>query len=133
MANKKNTSSDEKLKATLKQLRGDLKQSETKRAAWKKRATKAEKAVADLRSRLQQADKQARKALKRSRSETSTRDTASDLDSSRPGTTPGATTEATPGPDASWTVAQLRAEARRRGLTGLSNKPKSELLEALTP
>ena len=35
-------------------------------------------------------------------------------------------------PDATWTVTQLRAEARARGLTGLSNKPKAQILAALT-
>ncbi|MET1006825.1 MAG: hypothetical protein ABWX96_14850 [Propionibacteriaceae bacterium] len=35
-------------------------------------------------------------------------------------------------PDSTWTVAQLRAEARARGLTGLSGKPKAQVLAALT-
>jgi lysophospholipase len=35
-------------------------------------------------------------------------------------------------PDSTWTVAQLRAEARARGLTGLSGKPKAQILSALT-
>ena len=35
------------------------------------------------------------------------------------------------GPDASWTVAELRAEAKRRGVTGYSRKTKSQLLAAL--
>ena len=35
------------------------------------------------------------------------------------------------GPDDSWTVADLRAEAKRRGLTGYSRKTKSELLADL--
>lgn len=35
-------------------------------------------------------------------------------------------------PDQTWTVVQLRAEAHARGLTGLSNKPKPQLLAALT-
>jgi hypothetical protein len=35
-------------------------------------------------------------------------------------------------PDASWTVAELRAEARPRGLTGLSRKSKAEIIAALT-
>lgn len=35
-------------------------------------------------------------------------------------------------PNETWTVAQLRAEARNRGLTGMSNKPKAQLLSALT-
>jgi len=36
-------------------------------------------------------------------------------------------------PDPTWTVAQLRAEARARGLTGLSGKPKAQILAALAP
>lgn len=35
-------------------------------------------------------------------------------------------------PDKSWTVVQLRAEARSRGLVGMSNKQKSVLLNALS-
>ena len=35
-------------------------------------------------------------------------------------------------PDPTWTVAQLRAEARARGVTGLSGKPKAQILAALT-
>ena len=34
-------------------------------------------------------------------------------------------------PDQTWTVVQLRAEARARGLVGMSNKPKAQLLSAL--
>jgi hypothetical protein len=34
-------------------------------------------------------------------------------------------------PDASWTVADLRAEAKRRGLTGYSGKTKAQLLAQL--
>ena len=45
--------------------------------------------------------------------------------------------EATPAdsltePDETWTVVQLRAEARARGLVGMSNKPKAQLLAALS-
>ncbi len=36
------------------------------------------------------------------------------------------------GPDASWTVARLRAEARARRVTGYSRLTKAELLDALT-
>ena len=35
-------------------------------------------------------------------------------------------------PDQTWTVVQLRAEARARGVAGMSNKPKAQLLAALT-
>jgi hypothetical protein len=34
-------------------------------------------------------------------------------------------------PDDSWTVADLRAEAKRRGLTGYSGKTKAQLLAEL--
>ena len=35
-------------------------------------------------------------------------------------------------PDETWSVVQLRAEARTRGLTGMSNKTKAQLLAALS-
>ena len=35
-------------------------------------------------------------------------------------------------PDETWSVVQLRAEARARGLTGMSNKTKAQLLTALS-
>jgi hypothetical protein len=34
-------------------------------------------------------------------------------------------------PNSSWTVAQLRQEARARGITGVSRMRKADLLEAL--
>ena len=42
------------------------------------------------------------------------------------------TVEAVTVPDGTWTVVQLRAEARARGLTGMSNKTKAQLLTALS-
>ena len=35
-------------------------------------------------------------------------------------------------PDETWSFVQLRTEARRRGLVGMSNKPKAQLLAALS-
>ena len=58
---KKNASSDPELK----QLRADLRQSEAKRVRWKKRATRAETALADLQVQLRRTEKQASKALKK--------------------------------------------------------------------
>jgi lysophospholipase len=50
--------------------------------------------------------------------------------------TPGPTSTSSPasgsGPDDSWTVADLRAEAKRRGLTGYSRKTRAQLLAELT-
>ena len=51
--------------------------------------------------------------------------------SSRPGTVPPSVDEVAV-PDETWTVIQLRAEARARGLTGLSNTTKAQLLAALS-
>lgn len=135
---KKNASTDPKLKATVKQLREDLKRSEDKRASWKKRALSAETALADVQTRLRQSEKRARKAGKKAEATTPARTATTppsralgvDLDPATPATP--AATATTAGPDASWTVARLRAEARERGLTGLSGKPKAELLKALT-
>jgi lysophospholipase len=53
---------------------------------------------------------------------------------SRPGGSRPAPVMAPPGatPDESWTVADLRAEAKRRGLGGYSRKTKAQLLADLT-
>ncbi|GAA4348043.1 hypothetical protein [Angustibacter luteus] len=112
MAKKKpKSAADKQHEATIKQLRTDLKSAEAKRDSWKQRATKAEASAAELRSQL----KVTKKSLKKSR-----KPSAAEVPA-----------VAAAGPDAEWTVVQLRAEARRRGLTGLSNKPKAELLAAL--
>lgn len=137
MAKKKDTSADKKRQATIKQLRADLKKSEAKRATLKKRATKAEASVTDLQSRLRKAEKQAKARTKNTAAKDRARalvpvSATPDID------TPAAVAPATndsdtsAAPDSSWTVAQLRAEARRRGITGMSNKPKAELVQALT-
>lgn len=42
------------------------------------------------------------------------------------------TTDGVTLPDETWSVVQLRAEARARGLVGMSNKPKAQLLAALS-
>jgi hypothetical protein len=128
MAKKKSKAApDNGDKATIKKLRSDLASAQDKRDRWKKRAVKAEATAADLQSRLKVTEKSLKKARK-----------------ARPApaaaSAPAAATAPTPedepalesvAPDAEWTVAQLRAEARRRGLTGLSNKPKAQLLAAL--
>ena len=43
-----------------------------------------------------------------------------------------ATVDSVTVPDETWSVVQLRAEARARGLTGMSNKTKAQLLNALS-
>jgi peptidoglycan hydrolase CwlO-like protein len=51
--------------------------------------------------------------------------------SSRPVAEP-TTVDGVTAPDETWSVVQLRAEARARGLTGMSNKTKAQLLTALS-
>jgi chromosome segregation ATPase len=43
-----------------------------------------------------------------------------------------ATVDRVTAPDQTWSVVQLRAEARARGLTGMSNKTKAQLITALS-
>jgi hypothetical protein len=51
--------------------------------------------------------------------------------SASPSSVPAASPSGPSSPDESWTVAALRAEARKRGLTGYSRKTKAELLAEL--
>ncbi|QWZ10087.1 hypothetical protein KRR39_10320 [Nocardioides panacis] len=138
MATKKVKSSSAKPdKAEVKMLRSRLASAESKRDKWKKRAVKAEAVTADLQARLKLAEKR----LKKERKATVSAEAASRVEvppapievaSARPGQV--ASVDAAPGakgPDGTWTVAELRAEARRRGIPGLSRKSKAELLAAL--
>jgi hypothetical protein len=132
MAKKRNARNAQKLKADVERLRADLKQSEAKRAKWKKRATRAETAVTDLRTRLGQAENRAGNAPSISQENAPAESQAHTAKLSGAADRRSSGREASTRPDASWTVAQLREEARRRGLTGLSGKPKAELITALT-
>jgi len=53
------------------------------------------------------------------------------MPSGRP-VTESKTVEGVTVPNETWSVVQLRAEARARGLTGMSNKTKAQLLAALS-
>ena len=48
-----------------------------------------------------------------------------------PSTAPAVPPSGSSGPDESWTVPALRAEAKKRGLTGYSRKTKAQLLAEL--
>ena len=130
MATKKAKSSSAKPdKAEVKKLRAELTSAKSKRDQWKKRAGQAEATAADLRSRLKVAEKQLKKAKK--------------ADGATPAAAPAPAAPSVPEStvdevasdvrrvDASWTVTELRAEARRRGIAGVSRKPKAALLTAL--
>ena len=122
MATKKAKSTSAKPgKADIKVLRSELASGESKRDKWKKRAVRAEAVTADLRARLTVAEKD----LKNERKAAVTAAAVSPRKVSAPSTgvaAPSAgqmsSTAGVPdatSPDGTWTVAELRAEARRRG------------------
>jgi lysophospholipase len=132
MAKKKNSATgpaEKRLKAAVKKLRAQLAAAESQAQKWKERA-KDRKSVAagakteltKVRRRLAKAEASLRKWKDRPRT------TASAPPAPEPAP---AAPSSHPLPDDSWTVAALRAEARRRGLTGYSRKTKAELLAEL--
>jgi hypothetical protein len=118
MASKKRTEKD--LKATVKKLQSKLDKAEASAERWKTKAARQKKAAAASDAQVKKLTKRLAKTAKSSKPAA-----AAPPASAEPVETSGAT------PDASWTVVQLRAEARERGLTGLSGKSKAELLAAL--
>jgi lysophospholipase len=109
------------LKAGAKCLRGQL---VTVEKAAGKLATKAKErlpAAGEVKPDLPGVRRRLKKATSSVTKRTSTRGAAPE-----PAAAPTA-----PGPDDSWTVADLRAEAKRRGMTGYSRKTKAELLAEL--
>lgn len=131
-AKKARSSSEKKMKATIHKLEAKLEREEAKAARWKERTKQTQAEVVALNAR----------AAKLDRKLATTRDAAPQPAPvlEEPVTplalrTPASSlpTERTPStPDANWTVAQLRAEARSRGLTGLSAKSKAQLIAALS-
>jgi len=130
----KSITEDEESKARLSTMKVQLTRSEkrltkvTDRAErWKKEAKthrKAASQAAALAERLQQ-------ELDRATSSATVQ-----TDDPRPrGASPvdlATTAQGRAVPNESWSVIQLRAEARTRGLVGLSNKPKADLIAALS-
>ena len=114
-----------KLKQTLSEVRGKLTKTETaleksraKAKRWKKEAkaqraaaSRSEERVGELRERLDEA--------------------SSALGPDKDGSTQGAEHADATALDESWTVVQLRAEARARGLEGISKMSKADLLASL--
>jgi hypothetical protein len=133
-AKKKSAPADKDLQRTVKKLRSQLDRADARADKWKKRAAQLEKSVALSEAR---AKKLSKKLAKASSSPTAApipalaeADGPTDVADSP--TTDSSEVADAAAPDAGWTVVQLRAEARSRGLTGLSGKSKAQLLEALT-
>jgi chromosome segregation ATPase len=132
MANKK----QKKLKKDLSTVKGQLTKTEKKLAKaddraerWKKEAKAHKKSAAKAGTRAdllaEQLD-EASKALKSTPSEAEVEAASAD----EPGPA-GQTPDGAGTPDESWSVVQLRAEARARGLTGMSRASKADLIDAL--
>lgn len=142
MGNKKKldklTAANRELTKALSAARGQLTKTETKLGKatekakrWKTEATAARTAAtrSDARAeKLQKKLDRAAAAVQPVQASAPEQAAAADRPAAEPTTSAGLTL-----PDRTWTVAQLRAEVRARGLAGLSNKPKAQLIAALNP
>jgi lysophospholipase len=134
MASKKTSSSSKKkLEATVKRLEAKLERADAKAARWKQKAKENESALASSQARISELSEQltARRPARRPTATRRTKPPSPTRTNSTAETTVSPEKNSS-GPDASWTLAQLRAEARSRGLTGLSGKKKAEVIAALT-
>ena len=133
----KSTARQKELEKSLSTLRGQLTKTEKKltkameRAErWKTEAKAQKKSASRAGARaekLQQKLDSASTALKPVQARTPPEAAASNRPVAEPTTADSVTI-----PDETWSVVQLRAEARARGLAGMSNKPKAQLLAALS-
>lgn len=134
---KKLTSANAELKKTLSGVRSRLTKTETKLTKarekaerWKKEAAAQRRAASRSGARVEKLQKKldrAAAAVEPTRAIEPMEAAASARPAAEPKATDGVTV-----PDDTWSVVQLRAEARARGLVGMSNKPKAQLLAALS-
>jgi len=134
---KKLTAANEELTKTLSVVRAQLTKTETKLGKanekaerWKSEAAAARTAASRSDARVEKLRRKldrASAALKPVRAVGPVEAVASGRPAAEPTAADGLTI-----PNQTWTVVQLRAEARARGLAGMSNKPKAKLLAALT-
>jgi hypothetical protein len=124
VAGKKRSSSGKKDKASVVELRSRLEKAEARGDRWKARAVRYREDTAELRAEL-------KKVTKRLDKVTAQRSAARDgADRSAVPPEPPSD-QASNQPDSSWTVVRLRAEARSRGLAGITGKSKAELIDLL--
>ena len=131
------TAANRDLKKTLTSVRGQLTKTETKLAKANERAERWKKQAAAHRTAASRADARVDRLQKKLDRATTALKPVAATGPNEPAGTGGSVTEPTGPdgltvPDKTWTVVQLRAEARARGLTGTSKKTKSQLLAALT-
>lgn len=134
---KKLAATNEELKKTLSAVRGQLTKSETKLTKatgkaerWKKEAAAQRRAASRSGARVEKLQKKldrAASAVEPTRATGPMEAAALGGSVAEPTAADGVTV-----PDETWSVVQLRAEARARGLVGMSNKPKAQLIAALS-
>ncbi len=133
----KSSTTQKDLQKSLSSLRRDLSRTEkalakakSRAARWRKEAKVQKQSASRARARVEKLRQKldgASAARKPVKAAAPTEVVASD----GPVTEPVAT-DAVTAPNETWSVVQLRAEARARGLTGMSNKTKAQLLAALS-
>ena len=131
------TATNRELKKTLSGVRGQLTKTETKLTKATQKADRWKKETAAQRTAASRSDarvEKLQKKLDRAAAALEPVQAVSPLEAAASGLTVGEPTAADglTVPDETWTVVQLRAEARARGLVGMSKKSKAELLDALS-
>jgi peptidoglycan hydrolase CwlO-like protein len=134
VAKKKKSQSDaveKKARARIRKLEAWLASAEKSAGKWKARAKKHQTDAAGLKSELTAVRRRLEKATA-SAAKWKDRAKAAPPSMPRPErTAPAVSTTAPTGPDESWTVTRLRAEARARGVAGYSRRTKAQLLADL--
>jgi hypothetical protein len=131
------TATNKELKKTLSGVRGQLTKTETKLTKANEKAERWKKETAAQRTAASRSDarvEKLQKKLDRAAAALEPVQAVGPLEAAASGRTVGEPTGADglTVPDQTWTVVQLRAEARARGLVGMSDKSKAELLDALS-
>ncbi len=131
------TATNKELKKTLSSVRGQLTKTETKLTKANEKVERWKKETAAQRTAASRSDarvEKLQKKLDRAATALEPVQAVGPLEAAASGRTVGEPTAADglTVPDETWTVVQLRAEARARGLVGMSNKSKAQLLDALS-
>jgi hypothetical protein len=132
-AKKQSAATEKELRGKIKKLRSKLERADAKAERWKTKAESLEKTAAQSEARVRKLTKRLDKATRTTGSrQPPATDHVPEAPAASTDSAPADSSRSAAAPDESWTVVQLRAEARSRGIAGLSGKSKAELLAALT-
>jgi peptidoglycan hydrolase CwlO-like protein len=133
----KSSSKQKELEKIVSSLRGQLTKTEkaltkakNRADRWRKEAKAQKRSASRARARVEKLN-QKLDAASAAREPVQAAVPMDVIASGRP-VTDSTTVDGVTAPDETWSVVQLRAEARTRGLTGMSNKTKAQLLAALS-